>query len=379
MDSYIEFKKYNDYLMCIIHKDGHTKRVTNPTNVNKLIKLAKEVGYKDIKGPCTISKKTNLIIRRYNIYYRSKKQDTLSIVLDNIHGHMIINKNKSKSHAARNIIIGTIIATTITIPTVNGLMDKHMDNTPNITHETEYILDDEKIDDMFETEFQKQDEINSMLEEQSFHYNYEDRTNNESFHNASRYDDLFEKYGNYYGVDKNLLKAIAAQESGGDHNSALEGYPAVGLMQLEKAAILGETISAYNYVTETTDEITVDMEDLLDLETNVRLSAMVFQNCLNYENGNPILALQTYNFGVGNIYNMLEIYSNDSNKSIDEIRNNKNDNKWLDYREYITQGDSKYVEHVLSYLEKDQIQVKYKGKTITQNITNDYMKENIKS
>ena len=89
------------------------------------------------------------------------------------------------------------------------------------------------------------DNMIEMFQTEEFHFSYENRTEEENIRNAKRYEDLFEKYANQYGMDKNLLMAMAAQESNGDHNSHINNGPAEGLMQIEKSAHLGTVVSAY--------------------------------------------------------------------------------------------------------------------------------------
>ena len=70
-------------------------------------------------------------------------------------------------------------------------------------------------------------------------------------------------------------------------------------------------------------------------------------------NYNIVAAIQCYNMGYGNMQTILKTYAVDTNRTVDQILNDKNDTGWLDYRYLVTQGDQEYVEHVLSWIGDD--------------------------
>ena len=101
------------------------------------------------------------------------------------------------------------------------------------------------------------------------------------------------------------------------------------------------------------DTIQITQEKLNDIESNIQIGSMILRNYLENANYNIPLALQTYNFGPGNMEKVLSDCSKKENKEISELRNNSTNNDWLNYRSTINAGDSKYVEHVFSYLPND--------------------------
>ena len=222
-------------------------------------------------------------------------------------------------------------------------------------------------------EVKKDSELELMLSEKDgFHFSYQDRSNDASIVNAKQYDDLFEKYAKKYGLDKNLLAAIAAQESSGNHYNHLNG-PGYGLMQIEYVHF-GETLSAYNYETNTTDSITVTKDGVCDLETNIKIGSIILSNELKRFNYNIPLAVAAYNLGSGNINTVLRNTSNRTGVSIDSMKNNPNGNVWTEgpERRNLGVGDPKYPDHVFSYLGTSQITVlNANGNPVTVNLIND--------
>ena len=173
--------------------------------------------------------------------------------------------------------------------------------------------------------------------------------------NARRYQDLFELYGHRYGVDPNLLMAMAAQENSGKHYEALNGSYATGIMQIERSANVGHTISAYNFETGEVDTVLMTQDAIEDLETNIQVGTMILRNRLEENNYNLIYSLQKYNMGDGNMYRSLSMCSAIENIPIEELINNRTNPEWLNYREFLGVGDPLYVEHVLSYVPSNTI------------------------
>ena len=226
----------------------------------------------------------------------------------------------------------------------------------------------------------KKEELELMTNEtDGFHFSYQDRSKEASILNAKEYDDLFDKYARRYGLDKNLLAAIAAQESSGNHYSHLNG-PGYGLMQIEYVHF-GETLSAYNYETKTNDSITVTKESVSDLETNIKIGAIILRNELTRFNCNIPLAVAAYNLGSGNINTVLKNTSNRTGVSIDSMKNDPNGNVWTEgpERRNLGVGDPEYPAHVFSYLGTRQITVLNKdGQPVTVHLVNDKILENQK-
>ena len=204
----------------------------------------------------------------------------------------------------------------------------------------------------------------------------------------AKYASIIEPISISYGIDSKLLAAIITQESAGIGSKDFNDGGAIGLCQIQNTN-LGTELTAYNYVTEQVEKITLDKDTLQNDYQNVRCGAIFLQNLLDQFDGNIIMALQAYNYGPTKISNMIEQYSNERIypngntawfKSFDEIISDQNDLGWLDLRED-NYGDSKYVEHVLAPFGEENIHLtcKYnKGQLSKVNISSSLVKDNSK-
>lgn len=179
---------------------------------------------------------------------------------------------------------------------------------------------------------------------------YEDRSNTEKAQiTRAYYGDTIEKYAKMYGLDPKIVIAIATQERG-VHSDKMDPGGATGLMQIQNEVWVGETLTAYNVKTKQHESVLVTKEDLSDVFKNIRYGCMIYQNCLDYMNGNVLAAIQCYNMGYGNMSKIFKSYSLETGKSTTEILNDITDNGWLQHRNIINVGDQNYIEHVLSWI-----------------------------
>lgn len=181
------------------------------------------------------------------------------------------------------------------------------------------------------------------------------------------------KYAEEYGVDPNIMAAIAMQETTLNHYACIPGGDmysgyGVGLMQLESPS--GEEITAYNYKTGLCDKEYVTMDNACDIEKNIKIGCMMFQNKLKENCGNVFLTIQSHNYGQGMIDMLMnDLYGLDANKEkqdygniswinrVEEIHDNPslyisgwNESKY---------GDGNYLEHVLRFCPSKEIKYKY--------------------
>ena len=411
MKNYINFYFDNEgKFTAEIHKEGKYKKIKQEKNLLKLLEIAQDYGY-NIQSEGTLTKYAQDITKDFDKYMRRKQRLK---VLGNITNNMKVSrKNKTLGKA---VIAATILA----IVAVNGMSNKKNTslafseediNTKTSTSQniddtniktTQDIDLDEYVDEITNNEEeQKQEEvqevketkqettvqgekkdikeekkvqIESMLQKDSFHYSHEDRSTSTNVKQAKRYDDIFEKYANQYGVDKDLLIAMASQESSGEHyNNLRDTKPAAGIMQIEKAVHIGHSVSAYNFNTGKVETVQVTQDKLNDVDTNIKIGTMILRGYIENANYNIPLAIQTYNMGPGNMNKVLNTCSSNEKIEVSTMKNNPTNNKWLNYRSHINAGDSKYVEHVFSYLgAKQELSVKKRDNSkITVNITND--------
>lgn len=168
------------------------------------------------------------------------------------------------------------------------------------------------------------------------------------------YGDIIEKYSKMYGLDADLICAIATQERG-VHSKEVDEGGAIGLMQVQVAVWNGAKVRAFNYETGEYETINVTLDNLKDVDFNIKTGCAIFQNYLKQMNGNVVAATQTYNMGPGTMKKILSNYSSSSGKTIDEILNDTNDLSWMDYRNSSYAGDPDYIEHVFRYYANDNL------------------------
>lgn len=379
----IERIKVDNATHFVIHNNGKRCTLTNPNS----IKILLEICHKNNRyfGKTNKLENADKIIKEFDSYRSRKtnKKKKTNIMSDNI-GILKDKINLVKRMPLKGkIVISTALAATIGL-TAYGIsnMSKKADinYVPQATiEEQEEYVDDYEIEtnnpvdltndmaglivnDSVEPAvpltisengyiIEDNSELNKMLQEQdAFHFSYTDRTNEDSFTNAKRYEDLFIKYGEMYGVDPALLMAMAAQESSGDHYGHLSGGAAMGIMQIEKSVWLGHSVSTYNFETGETDKISITQDKLEDLETNIKIGTIILRNNLEQNNYNIALSLQSYNFGPGNMSKVIGNCSDSTGITRSDLRNNTTNPEWLNYRTTISAGDSKYIEHVFSYI-----------------------------
>lgn len=391
----------NNHFIAEIHINGKVKKVTSDKNLKLLLKICARYNYiVDREG--FINTDVKLIANDYEKVKnrnknRNKNKHNLNLY-NIINGNMRINRRKSnkKSNGLVKylpfILAGTIIVGSAAINNHKNKSNEGQNPINEISMNTEDDIEYYSSEEDLQQDIQNRtaqmikkqgesinNEIEKMVAEQTtFHFSYEDRSNSENLENARRYQDVFEKYGHMYGVDPNLLMAIAAQESSGNHYNHIEDGPACGIMQIEKSVHIDSTITAYNYETEEYDSLEITEDNIKKLDTNVRIAAMLLQNCIRLTYPNIAQAIQTYNFGAGNMCDVLDAYEENENISRDDAIKRINDDKWLEYRNVVPVGDEKYLEHVLSYIPTNTITIlDSNGNPLKIKIQNDYNKQNI--
>lgn len=169
---------------------------------------------------------------------------------------------------------------------------------------------------------------------------YDDKIGDQkALENASRYDEIFFKAENKYGIDANLLKAISAQESSG-RQDLTNGY-AYGIMGIEYIWA-DQTIVAYNFETKQYEKRIIDFKKIkTNIEYCIETRAMMTQQaCYTViKSGlipnNEILSytLQRENMGATRMQNILATGEH-----------------WMEGRKKVDRGDKMYFENVLSRL-----------------------------
>ena len=390
--NYIERISSENGINIKIHKDGKVCTLTNPNNIKLLLNICHK-NNRYFKKSNTIENADD-IIKEFELYrsMRNKKNQKLKIMPD------IKEKLTQKIKLVRRIptrgkiFLSASLATTIGLTTIGIINHNNKVNAqtyytprPTIEEDTEYIsglediemsapsvvinndtndyiinYDDDFIIEPEETLINNDDEIkvnnneiNQMLQINEFNFSHKDRTNEENVRNAKRYEDLFIKYGTMYGVDPNLLIAMACQENEGKHYEALNIGSATGIMQIERKPNLNTTVKAYNFETGEIDKVKITQDAIEDLETNIQIGTIIIRNKLEEFNYNVPLALQAYNFGSGNISKVINSCSESTGLSKSDIKNDPS--VWLNYRNVVHVGDPHYIENVFSYVKSGTV------------------------
>lgn len=309
-------------------------------NINEYDQVLKRKGTGPIKTKCAK-------------YYEEKK-------LKSLHPKKVKRTNK---YISKEIIAGALVLSILGFVIVKETLDKNEDKQdfsiePTVTYQTEppkeFVLDDLVNKNVSEI---KINDNNFIIEENDFNkdnvfISYMDRSNTEKVRiTKAFYGELINRYAKIYGVDPQIILAIATQERG-IHSDKQDIGGATGLMQIQNEVWAGKSLTAYNYDLGKNETIIVDEEKLSDVFYNIKVGCMYFQNCMDYMNNNPIAAIQCYNYGYGNMQQVLKQYSLQTGKTPQQILSNISDCGWLDCRNVISEnvGDRHYVENVISWL-----------------------------
>lgn len=296
-------------------------------------------------------------------------------------------KNKKFKIIKRDILIGILIITgSIGVASLLKKSDKHDDSKVDV-NSTETMID-ESLSTVF-------DDISTtskaLLDKPSIQYIdadkeheiketqapvFEDKQEYKNLNIGSCLDDekfiktkelyydLIEKYSIKYGLDPNVVLAIATQERG-VHSEEVDDGGAIGLMQIQVSVWNNKSIIVYDY--DKNEEITINfsLENISDLEGNINAGCAILQQYMMQMNGNKFATIQSYNNGPSAVNDIISSYSYASGKSKDEILEN-NDLTWLDYRSNKYDGDKDYLEHVLRYYAGDlrNLECKMEGKSL---------------
>lgn len=248
------------------------------------------------------------------------------------------------------------------------------------TYAPETVLTTFNFDEIRKRTGKDEEELLQLLERESFgggqtstanidmsNFKLGEGASSSNFKNAMQHFNLFEKYGNMYGVDPYLLVAIASQESSGRHDKYISqsrcASAGCGIMQIEQP---GKTITqavAFNQETKKTDVVTVTYSNAVDLEQNIKIGAMLQSARMKAQQYNILIGLQSYNYGPSAFNKALQAYCNEVGKTRDQVISDVSDIGWLKYvkdlhdnpQKYIpswrgsTYGDDEYISHVLRY------------------------------
>ena len=262
-----------------------------------------------------------------------------------------VNRKKSKVIVPQKVAIAVVMGAIIGVGGVklsNNNENKRREPT-DINYEEVKNSDDVDVityddGDIYDYKEEVENDTNSNYLEFDYYSDSDKKISNNDIENTLRYKDIFDKYGHEFGIDSNLLIALATNESSGIHDIDYD-EPDIGIMQIEWSVWLNKKVKAYNYEKNEFDSLIITNDVIESLEGNIKAGTMILQENIKktvrygYDdkliNASDILpySLQRYNMGVGNMQKLLRMGGD-----------------WKDNRNEITAGDSKYFEHVLAYL-----------------------------
>lgn len=188
---------------------------------------------------------------------------------------------------------------------------------------------------------------------QNFNIDFSDRTSAEKAVSAkNNYYSLVSKYAKTYGIDKDLMMAIGTQEKG-VHSTEIDPGGGVGLMQMQYQVWVNQDVKAYNFDTNSWESFHVTDNNIRELDTNIKIACMYFQNCLVNMDYNVPAALCAYNWGMTSTKNKLNEFSKDKGLSLNEVLE-ANDTSWINL--FNVNGDTSlaYPKMVLSYYDSSK-------------------------
>lgn len=351
------FKHHDDEYVAVSYQGVEAYELIRKISSQKVVDT-----YENLKDNCLLAEYKNLIvnINEPEITFKKKGMVPLFKCINRYYESQELHQIKEKKVTRKNKyssrrMIATGLAALALITTAYGIFGskqkkEKFDVLPNniITEvtdpkeESEFIIETTPI-----VEETKKEEIIPVS------INYEDRSSTDrAYETKAWYNVTLTKYANRYGLDPKLVLAIATQERG-KHSEVKDEGGATGLMQIQNGVWEDEYITAYNFETSEYEKEYVTNAKIKDVFNNIRYGCMYLQNCMEYMNYNTVAAVQCYNMGYKNMMKILKAYSLDTNRSIEEILNDKYDTGWMDYRYIIDVGDKNYVENVFSWLGPD--------------------------
>lgn len=327
-----------------------------------------KLGYWPRYGNATFNNRVDIIISLYEIRRdkmlkkNTNKKDTTKKFNDKDIEKLATNKKKKLTGKKVNrkeskVIVPQKVAIAVVMGAIIGVGGvKLSNNNENKRREPtdisyEEVKNSDDVDvityddrDMYDYKEEVENDTNSNYLEFDYYSDSDKKISNNDIENTLRYKDIFDKYGHEFGIDSNLLIALATNESSGIHDIDYD-EPDIGIMQIEWSVWLNKKVKAYNYEKNEFDSLIITNDVIESLEGNIKAGTMILQENINktvrygYDdkliNASDILpySLQRYNMGVGNMQKLLRMGGD-----------------WKDNRNEITAGDSKYFEHVLAYL-----------------------------
>ena len=373
-DSY-NFEYLDDYCCEMRRKDSISSRY-GIDEILLLFKMLDGQKYSNIfcDNNTLIMSNSNRIITINNLD-KYKKLDLLKCFPNNSIKIEDALNNKKKSRLINKFTLSVAVLSTLIVG--GCVLNKEKSHEINNSYK-EAIMDDQTEYDpeyelykalnskrLIKNNIDETEELVLNTEIPSIDIDYMDRTSSTDFkYVREKYNNEINDVSKKYGVSPNLIRAMVTQESVGIDTN---------LMQITWDAWEDHVFNVPNFETMTfekyvlTDDSskygdgfnTISRNDLNNPENNIKIGVFIFKELLeDYYNYNIPLAIQAYNYGPGNINNLLEIESSVTGKSVKELIDDKTNVDFINYTNNISQGDPNYLKNVLSYLDDKKIDIK---------------------
>lgn len=362
-DLIIKFKSDGKFSVCFEDLEGKRKYLTDLDGIaESLISMIKESN--DLR---VTDKLISFTFKNINVSMIGYQFNTSNNFFDVINyaktNYLLIKKERLKNRkiTRKKILVSSLLLASLAATLLIGANIVEAKSDTGITNgEGQFVVEvvneeDSSQNDIYAIEYEENIKNSRSSDNTictSFNANYIDSISLEKYnYTVSTYGGLIRKIAPEYGVDPRIMIAIATQESGNHYDTS--NPAAVGLMQIELSVWDNENITAFNYQKKEYETLHITKDKLMDVEFNIRVACMHYQNCLDNSNGIIEVATQMYNYGVGNIRKVCRSYYGNQELSLDSMLEGNYDDGWKSCRSNFTFGDPLYTDKIGSYLSID--------------------------
>lgn len=363
---------YNKYgeLNCLYSNDYADRNYKNEDAIRRLKRVGKQ-SFRSVKVKertqkripyLEMSNNNNIVtIRNLNRFNEDNLFDLLPNSIRKIEkAFKKYNDKKNNKSSAKNIIVAGLIVTMIGSG-IGLSLNRNTSNEIAMNSSVESITEEE-------TETFDIDNVIEMIiddDNNQINYDFERCLDSSDFKYVDEtYGDLINEVCEKYGLSPSLIKAMITQESSGVNPN---------LMQIQFDSWIDMLLVSHDFVndkevklvlTDTPEEysddvITISRDELLDPKTNISVGTVIFREVAAYYDYNIPLSIQAYNFGIGNMDNVISQLSYVTNESYDSIVADKNEIDYMNYTNIINAGDYEYLYHVMRYVDSDNLYISY--------------------
>jgi murein DD-endopeptidase MepM/ murein hydrolase activator NlpD len=155
---------------------------------------------------------------------------------------------------------------------------------------------------------------------------------------------VFKKYADQFDIDVDILIAIAAQVSKGDHEGNCKIFGNIGIMGIDK-----DLSFQVKDVNSDIFEFVGNKDKLCELQYNIKSGAAYLKYLQNMYDGNLLLAIQAYTSGKNKTNDFLSEYAEETDMYREEVIEDKS-YPWLSKREdFFNINEANFINNVLTY------------------------------